>query len=156
MEPAVFSCSPQCFQNAVGRCVGGWTVIGCDLGVPAGEELECFSGVGVVVGGAVNEEGLVGIPRQVKRLVVDLQPPDDRVPKSARAPRAVEQLVLTPPVGEVGAFDGQFADELGGAGIVGVGACVEATISEAIWAQSTYSSRAAGSSRIHLVRFRAR
>ncbi len=47
------------------RPLRGRGSVGCALGVPAGEECECFSGAGVAIRGPVHKEGLVGVTGQV-------------------------------------------------------------------------------------------
>ena len=58
--------------------------------------------------GPGTQEGLVGVTGQVQCLVVDFQRTDDGVAEAFVAPGPVEDLVLGPPLGELGAFEGKF------------------------------------------------
>jgi len=58
--------------------------------------------------GPVHKEGLVGVTGQVQGLVVDFQRTDDGVAEAFVAPGPVEDPVLGPPLGELGAFEGKF------------------------------------------------
>lgn len=68
--------------------------VGCALGVPAGEECECFSGASVAIRSPVHKEGLVGVTGRMQGLVVDFQRTDDGVAEAFVAPGPVEDLVL--------------------------------------------------------------
>ena len=59
--------------------------IGCALGIPAGEECECFSGASVAIRSPVHKEGLVGVTGQMQGLVVDFQRTDDGVAEAFMA-----------------------------------------------------------------------